>query len=58
MLEVDAAEKYWVSYAQECCFANDIAALKSKRDIAPSSPLFPLHPLLDSSGIIRVGGRA
>ena len=57
VLEIDAAEKYWVSHSQECCFADDIATLKSKRDIALSSPLLPLHPLLDSSDIVRVGGR-
>lgn len=56
--EIDASEKYWVLHSQECCFADDIAALKDKRDIALSSPLLPLHPILDSSGIIRVGGRA
>lgn len=52
--EMEAAEKYWVSHSQECCFVDDIA---SKRDIALSSSLLSLHPLLDSSGILRVGGR-
>ena len=55
--EVDAAEKYWVSLSQECYFADDIATLKCKHDIAPSSPLLSLHPFLDSCGILRVGGR-
>jgi hypothetical protein len=57
VVEMDAADKYWVSLSQECCFAEDIAALKGKGDIALSSPLLPLHPFLDSSDIVRVGGR-
>lgn len=57
VFEVETAEKYWISYSQEYCFAEDLAALKGGQGVSSSSPLLPLHPFLDSSGTLRVGCR-
>jgi len=55
--ELSEAETHWLRVAQESCFANDVGALKKDQEIANSSRLLPLHPFLDSSGVLRVGGR-
>ena len=55
--ELSEAETYWLSVAQESCFTGDIDTLKNDREIRSSSRLLPLHPFLDSSGVLRVGGR-
>ena len=55
--ELHAAETYWVSIAQEDYFEKEIQAIKKGKVLPKSSPLFSLHPIIDSSGVIRVGGR-
>ena len=55
--ELHQAETYWVLHSQESCFIEEILSIKTKREITRSSPLLLLHPFLDPSGILRVGGR-
>ena len=38
-------------------FSIEIASLKGDSVVPGSSPLFVLHPFMDSSGLVRVGGR-
>ena len=56
--ELQAAETYWVSIIQRDHFTKEIQALKESKDLQQSSILLSLHPILDSSGVLHVGGRA
>ena len=55
--ELHIAEVYWISIAQEDCFLEEIEAIKESKVLCSSSPLLSLYPILDSSGILHVGGR-
>ena len=56
--EIAAAETYWELTCQRDHFASEIDALNSQEDDAPNyGCLLPLHPFLDSTGLLRVGGR-
>ena len=55
--ELHTAETYWISIAQEDCFPEEIETIKESKILRSSSPLLSLHPILDSSGILLVGGR-
>ena len=55
--EIAAAECYWLSISQGVHFPAELEALKSHSAIPTTSCLVPLHPFLDSLGLIRVGGR-
>ena len=55
--ELHTAETYWISIAQEDCFPEEIETIKESKILCSSSPLLSLHPILDSSGILHVGGR-
>ena len=55
--ELMTSEAYWISLTQQHAFATEIEALKKDESLPKSSRLFSLHPLLDSSGLLRVGGR-
>lgn len=54
-MELQAAETYWLSIVQQDHFA-ELNAIKQSQEIRDSSALLPLHPILDSSGLLRVGG--
>ena len=55
--ELTVSENYWISLAQRQAFVTEIEALKNDESLSKSSRLFSLHPFLDSSGLLRVGGR-
>ena len=55
--ELISAERYWFLTAQQDHFSLEIKVLKNSKDIPKSSCLLPLHPFVDSSMLIRVGGR-
>jgi len=55
--ELMSAERYWLLIAQQDHFSKEIKALKNNKDIPKSSCLLPLHPFVDSSMLLRVGGR-
>ena len=55
--ELHTAETYWISIAQEDCFPKEIETIKESKILRSSCPLLSLHSILDSSGILCVGGR-
>ena len=55
--EFEKAEKYWIHVCQGQHFSNESCQLQSKQELSKNSPLLPLHPFLDSSNLLRVGGR-
>ena len=57
--ELSRAERYWIAMSQSDSFPNELAMLRSNRDITlpNNSALKLLNPFLDPHGIIRVGGR-
>ena len=57
--ELSCAERYWIAMSQSDSFPNELAMLRSNRDITlpNNSALKLLNPFLDPHGIIRVGGR-
>ena len=54
--ELIAAETYWLLLSQSDHFAAEIEAIKEKC-LPNTSGLLSLHPFLDSSGLLHVGGR-
>ena len=57
VLELHAAEQYWLKLSQSDSFAAEIDALKTDRFVSCDSHLLSLRPFLDSAGVLRVGGR-
>ena len=57
MDELTTAETLWILKSQSHTFLDEIEALKQKKTISSTSCLLSLHPFLDSSGVLRVGGR-
>ena len=55
--ELIKADNYWISLSQKDHFFLEIESLKNNSITSESSPLFMLHPFVDSNGIVRVGGR-
>ena len=55
--ELVAAKNYWISISQADHFEEEIRSLTSSHVLPSKSCLLSLHPFLDSSGILRVGGR-
>ena len=55
--ELLKAEAYWLLFSQEEHFVKEIRMLKTDRVLPTSSPLLSLRPILDSAGVLRVGGR-
>ncbi|XP_062713817.1 uncharacterized protein LOC115255489 [Aedes albopictus] len=55
--ELDSARDRLVMLVQAECFKAEILLLKRGKPVANNSSLKLLNPFLDSSGIIRVGGR-
>ncbi len=55
--ELHKAECYWTRMIQHSHFENEIQALSKKCPVTSSSPILSLHPFIDSSNVLRVGGR-
>ena len=55
--ELAKARNYWISLSQRDHFCLEIESLKNDSITPESSSLFVLHPFMDSSGLVRVGGR-
>ncbi|KAL4098581.1 hypothetical protein QTP88_023156 [Uroleucon formosanum] len=47
----------WLLYAQKCTFHNDLDKQSKNQQLSRQSQLKKLHPFIDTSGLIRVGGR-
>ncbi|XP_054737887.1 uncharacterized protein LOC129244295 [Anastrepha obliqua] len=48
---------FWVKYVQNIAFKKDVLAITKYSAVNKSSSLYKLHPILDSEGILRIGGR-
>ena len=55
--EVIKADNYCISLSQKDHFSLEIESFKNNSIVSESSPLFVLHPFVDSNGIVQVGGR-
>ena len=55
--ELAQAERYWITVAQHAAFAEEMACIASKCELPDKGCLVPLHPILDTQEILRVGGR-
>ena len=55
--ELLKAETYWPLFSQKEYLVKEIEILKENCVLHNSSPLLSLHPILDSSGVLRVSGR-
>ncbi len=51
------AEEFWFRVAQHSSFSKEISSLHKKAEVPRGSPLLPLHPFLDYSDLLQVGGR-
>ena len=57
VLELTAAENYWLSVIQRESFSSDVKELKSGSSISKNSKLLPLRPFWDEDlSLLRVGG--
>ena len=54
--ELVDAENLWIASAQQSAYPNEVNILRKGNEIS-SGPLLVLHPVLDESGLMRVGGR-
>ena len=55
--ELNAAETYLLSQAQTHDFPTEAHSLEKGKSLPKGNRLQPLHPFIDQSGLIRVGGR-
>ena len=55
--ELREAELHWCRSVQREVFREELNALQKGQRVASDSKLLPLNPFMDSSGLIRVGGR-
>ena len=55
--ELHKAGCYWMGIIQHSHFQNEIPALNKRCPLSSSTLLLFLHPFIDSSNVIRVGGR-
>ena len=55
--ELQKTKIYWFSTVQQQRFAKEIVHLQKDHQLHKSSPLIPLDPFVDTSGLICVGGR-
>ena len=57
MLEIQQARTFWIKIAQASSFSREIRALNDDGEIEKNSPLKKFNRFLDSSSLLRVGGR-
>lgn len=57
VVELSNAKTIWLLHTQKCAFFNDLDRLSKNQQLSKQSQLRKLHPFIDSSGLIRVGGR-
>ena len=56
-LQLNDALFHWIHYVQHLHYAKEITLLQAKQSISAKSTLIKLHPIVDESKILRVGGR-
>jgi len=57
VVELSNAKTAWLLHTQKYAFHNDLDNLIQTQQLSKHSQLKKLHPFIDSSGLIRVGGR-
>jgi len=57
VFELQTAHMSLVRDTQAAKFADEIARIKGNRKLKSNSKILQLHPFLDDSGVLRVGGR-
>lgn len=55
--ELDKAKQAVIRLVQEEAFKEDIRCLKNNDQVQRNSRLIALHPYLDVSGVLRIGGK-
>ncbi|XP_039315422.1 uncharacterized protein LOC105198944 [Solenopsis invicta] len=55
--DLENARLFWVKLIQQSYFSQQIKLLSRGLSLSASDPLLKLTPFLDSSGLLRVGGR-
>ena len=55
--EIREAEKYYIKSAQGEAFADELRGVTAGRQLATSSKLSPLNPVLDEDGLLRCNSR-
>nr|XP_042912271.1 uncharacterized protein LOC122272538 [Parasteatoda tepidariorum] len=55
--EINASEQFLLRVIQNEEFGSEIRSLKLHEKVSPTSKIRNLNPLLDSNGVLRVGGR-
>jgi hypothetical protein len=55
--EIKEAEVLIILHVQQQCYAKELKMLKEQKHVNKSSSIKDLSPMLDSQGILRVGGR-
>lgn len=51
------ASQYFAKKMQEQYFNKELTALRQQKGLSDDSRILPLHPILDTNGLMRVGGR-
>jgi len=57
VVELSKAKTTWLLHTQRCAFQNELDKLSKNQQLSKQSQLKKLHPFIDTSGLIRVGGR-
>ncbi|XP_036140647.1 uncharacterized protein LOC118644911 [Monomorium pharaonis] len=55
--EIESAKIYWITRVQQIAFQKELQILSNGQSLPRSSPLLRLTPVVDSNGLLRVGGR-
>ena len=55
--DLDRASSYWIKHIQGMFWHREIKSLKKNSKIGSNSCILSLNPILDDSGVLRVGGR-
>lgn len=57
MQELENAKVYWIKLIQQSFFQKELFTVSQGQPLARSNPLLRLTPIMDSNGILRIGGR-
>ncbi|KAJ8365140.1 hypothetical protein SKAU_G00139710 [Synaphobranchus kaupii] len=55
--ELTQAEQIVIRCVQHEIYSEEMKCIQGKQDLPNNSPLCKLHPIMDSEGLLRVGGR-
>ncbi|XP_049332403.1 uncharacterized protein LOC125799519 [Astyanax mexicanus] len=55
--DITKAEHVIIKCVQQECFSEELKCIKSNCALPKTSPLYKLHPVIDSEDLLRIGGR-